>query len=150
MSTITLTLPPPVSANRYWRSVVPKGHRRAIVTLSDEAKAYKQHVAWLAKAAGTKPIHGRVALTLHLYPQRPQDAARRIRKSPFDWDDTVRCIDLDNALKVTLDALKGVAFSDDKFVHRIIAERFEPDGEARAVVTVSAITVDSPQGGLAL
>ena len=64
---ITLVLPWPVSANRYWRSFVPRGHQRAIVTLSDEAKAYKQEVGWLAKAAGVKsPFQGRVAVSLKL------------------------------------------------------------------------------------
>ena len=49
---ITLTLPYPVSANVYWRSFVPRGHSRAIVTLSDEAKAYKAAVGKLVREAG--------------------------------------------------------------------------------------------------
>jgi hypothetical protein len=58
---IRLTLPYPVSANRYWRSFVPRGHKRAIVTLSDEAKSYKSQVGWMCKQAGIrKPITGRV------------------------------------------------------------------------------------------
>lgn len=147
---ITLVLPWPVSANRYWRSFVPRGHQRAIVTLSDEAKAYKQEVGWLAKAAGVrKPITGRVAVDVQLYPMRPADWAKRAAKDPAGWDDTVRCIDLDNARKVLYDALKGVAFEDDKWVRKDSAERMEPDGEARVVVTVRRITpVVLPQGSL--
>ena len=77
---IELTLPYPISANRYWRSFVPRGHQRAIVTLSDEAKAYKQEVGWLAKKAGIRePITGRVAVEIRLYPKRPQDWERRNR-----------------------------------------------------------------------
>jgi crossover junction endodeoxyribonuclease RusA len=147
---ITLVLPWPVSANRYWRSFVPRGHQRAIVTLSDEAKAYKQEVGWLAKKAGVrKPITGRVAVDVRLYPMRPADWAKRAAKDPAGWDDTVRCIDLDNARKVLYDALKGVAFEDDRWVRRDSAERMEPDGEARVVVTVRRIApVVLPQGSL--
>ena len=147
---ITLVLPWPVSANRYWRSFVPRGHQRAIVTLSDEAKAYKQEVGWLAKAAGVrKPIPGRVSVDVRLYPLRPADWAKRAAKDPAGWDDTVRCIDLDNARKVLYDALKGVVFEDDKWVRQDSAARMEPDGDARVVVTVRRISpVILPQASL--
>lgn len=139
---IELTLPYPISANRYWRSFVPRGHARAIVTLSDEAKAYKESVGWLVKKAGIRsPIPGRVAVEIQLYPQRPQDWARRARKDPQAWDDTVQCLDLDNANKVLLDALKGLAIDDDKWVRRIVAERMEPDGEARVVIRITPLAI---------
>jgi crossover junction endodeoxyribonuclease RusA len=60
----------------------------------------------------------------------------------------VQCLDLDNANKVLLDALKGVAIDDDKWVRRLTAERMEPDGEARVVVTVTALAVEEPQAAL--
>lgn len=136
---MTVTLPWPVSANRYWRSFVPKGHRRAIVTLSDEAKSYKAQVGWMARAAGLRVVTGRVHVDCKLYPAMPKDAASRMRKHGDLWDDDVRSIDLDNALKVTIDALKGIAYVDDKQVWRIHAERMEPTGEARMVVTIAGI-----------
>lgn len=137
---IELTLPYPVSANVYWRSFVPRGHSRANVTLSDEAKDYKAMVGRLVRAAGVvRPIAGRVAITVRLYPARPQDWARRARKDPAGWDDDVRCIDLDNANKVLLDSLKGWAIEDDRWVRRIVSERMEPDGEARVVVTIEQL-----------
>lgn len=93
--TITLTLPWPVSANRYWRSFVPRGHQRAIVTLSDEAKAYKEQVNLLAWQQGVRePIEGRVRVDIALYPHRPLDWAKRARKDPDGWSDSVQCIDL--------------------------------------------------------
>lgn len=140
MSTITITLPYPISANRYWRSFVPRGHKRAIVTLSDEAKAYKETVNLKAWQQGVRaPIEGRVHVHIALYPQRPLDWARRARKDPDGWADTVQCIDLDNARKVLYDALKEVAFEDDKWVHSDSAERMEPDEHgARVVVTITA------------
>lgn len=137
---IVLELPYPVSANRYWRSFVPRGQQRAIVVLSDEAKAYKQQVGWLAHQAGVrKPIAGRVQVEIALYPQRPQDWARRARRDPLAWDDTVQCLDLDNANKVLLDALNGIAIDDDRWVHRLVAQRMEPDGEGRVVVTITRL-----------
>lgn len=147
---IRLVLPSPLSANRYWRSFVPRGGTRALVVVSDEAKAYRRDVLKLALASGCrKPITGRVALTVRLYPSRPLDWSKRSAKDPDGWDDTVRCIDLDNCLKVLLDALKNVAFDDDAWVRRIDAERMEPDQHgARVVVTISAIVREAVAPGL--
>lgn len=109
-----LVLPYPVSANRYWRSVVAhaKGPKkpRALTFVSDEAKSYKAQCGWIAKAAGLRaPQQGLVELRFRLVP------ANRV------------CMDLDNALKVSIDALKGVVFADDSQVYRIVAERADPD-----------------------
>lgn len=146
-----LSIPYPVSANRYWRSYVPRGHNRAIVVLSEEAKSYKSEVGWLAKAAGLRaPLGGRVNVHIELYPAMPQDAAQRMRKLGDGWDERVRSIDLDNALKVTIDALKGIAYEDDRQVWKLSAERMEPDGQARAVVTVEPIVVVSKQAEIAV
>lgn len=117
--------------------------------VSPEAKAYKAQVGWLAKAAGIcKPITGRVAVSYVLFPKRPQDWVKRAKQDPIGWDDTVSCLDLDNANKVLMDALKGVVFEDDKWVRRIEAERAEPDGEARLEVTIRQMTSESPQASL--
>jgi crossover junction endodeoxyribonuclease RusA len=149
MSEIKLVLPYPISANRYWRSFVPRGHQRAIVTLSDEAKSYKQQVGWMCKAAGIKqPIIGRVHIDIQLYPKRPQDWAKRAAKRPDSWDDDVQCLDLDNVNKVLFDAIKGIAIEDDKWVRRLTSERMEPDGEARVVVTIRPLQVATPQAAL--
>lgn len=135
---ITLTLPWPVSANVYWRSRVIGN--RAMTYVSKEAQEYRSQVNLLCWQAGIRePILGRVAITIKLYPQRPLDWAKRARKDPAGWDDSVRSIDLDNANKVLLDSLKDVAIEDDKFVRRLSSERMEPDGEARVVVTIEQI-----------
>lgn len=118
-----LVLPYPVSANRYWRSFVPKGWTRAVVHLSDEAKAYKREAGWLSKAAGVRLVkEGALELRIRLVPKN------RV------------CMDLDNALKVTLDALKGIAYADDDQVWKLTAERCEPDGaDARIEVEILAL-----------
>lgn len=153
MSGLTITLPYPPSANRYWRTrVIDVPGRAPIVStyVSADAKAYKQEVMWLIRAAGVRsPCPGRVAISYVLYPKRPQDWERRKRKLGDAWQDSVQCIDLDNAQKVLLDALKGVAFEDDVWVRRITAERAEPDGDARLVVTISPILTPKPDAGLA-
>lgn len=149
---IVVTLPYPISANRYWRTRVikPKAGPAIVSTyVSPEAKAYKEQVGWILRAAGVRaPIEGRVAIAYTLYPHRPQDWQTRQRKLGAAWDDTVQCLDLDNAQKVLLDSLKGIAFEDDAWVRRIEAQRAEPDGEARIVVTITAINTEQPQAAL--
>lgn len=142
---ITLVLPYPVSANRYWatRVIKRKGSPRptAMTYVTQEAEDYKRQVGLLALEAGVRsPITGRVRITMRLYPARPQDWARRARKEPDSWDDSVMCLDLDNARKVVYDALKGVAIEDDKWVRSDAAERCEPDElGARVVVTIEPV-----------
>lgn len=145
---IELVLPYPPSANRYWRTAVVCG--RAQTYPSADAKAFKTSVQVAALRAGVRrPITGRIELHLQLYPQRPQDWAKRARRDPLTWDDDVRCIDLGNCEKVLSDALNGVAWVDDKQHRRIVLERMEPDGEARVVVRITQLALPaSPQADL--
>ncbi|WP_082575625.1 RusA family crossover junction endodeoxyribonuclease [Lysobacter sp. Root667] len=146
---ITLVLPYPISANRYWATRViarpkkPPHKPLAMTYVTPEAVDYKSEVSKLALEAGIRaPITGRVRITLRLFPSRPQDWARRARKDPDGWDDTVQCLDLDNARKVVYDALKGVAIEDDKWVRQDAAERCEPDElGARVEVTIEPMQV---------
>jgi crossover junction endodeoxyribonuclease RusA len=145
---VTLILPYPVSANRYWRTYMPKGFKAPVTTVSAEAKAYKQAVRRIARSQGiVAPFPGRVAVRLRLYPECPLDWQKRAQRDPLGWDDTVRCIDLDNAVKVLFDALSGVVFCDDSWVRGIASERMEPDGKpARVEATIFRYAVGvSPQ-----
>ena len=150
---ITLILPYPISANRYWASriITPKGGKSMALTyVTSEAKAFKEQVGWLAKAAGVRsPISARVSIDVKLYPHRPQDFAARMRKLGASWDDTVQCLDLDNCHKVLLDAIKGIVIDDDKWVRRITSERMEPDEHmARVVLTITPLAIVTPQASL--
>ena len=142
-SSFNLTLPYPISANRYWatRCVQIKGKWMPMVYVTSEAKDYKEQVMWLCRSAGIRaPLEGRVAFTVKLYPNRPQDYKTRMRKLGAEWDDGVMCIDLDNANKVLLDALKGIAIVDDKWVRLIVSERMEPDENgARVEITLERL-----------
>ncbi len=114
-------LPYPPSTNRIWRSfALPGGGVRVVLT--PEARRYKQEVFWRAKAAGMHVIGGPVAVSIRLVPPGK------------------RSIDVDNCIKVTLDALEDVAYRNDRQVRRIYAEVAEPDkGNARLEVVVTEI-----------
>ena len=100
-----LCLPYPISANRYWRTFRNRTVRSA------EAQAYKNHVVGAALAAGERKIDGDVAVMVTFHPKRTKKG-----------EASKTCIDLDNSLKVVLDALNGIAYHDDKQIKRIVAE----------------------------
>jgi crossover junction endodeoxyribonuclease RusA len=108
---IRLTLPYPPSVNHLYRVV----NGRPI--LSREGRSFKLRTAGLALERGARPLAGDVAVTLGVY--RPAKRG-----------------DLDNAMKCILDALRGVAFADDRQVVRIDAERFEDKANPRVEVLV--------------
>lgn len=136
---IVLVLPYPISANRYWKAITIPG--RTMMAPTKEAKAYKSEVGFLARQYGiAKPLDGRLALQVRLYPRRPQDWAKRARHDPDGWADTVMCIDLGNCEKVLSDALNGIAWHDDKQLHDIHLIRCEPDERgARVMVTIDPV-----------
>ncbi|WP_232469660.1 RusA family crossover junction endodeoxyribonuclease [Neisseria gonorrhoeae] len=104
MRVTRLILPYPVSANRYWRIWRNRAVRSA------EAAAYKETVRRIAQ--------GRARC-------RPKARCRicaLIPKANKDGGANKTVIDLDNALKVTLDALQGVAYHNDRQVRRIAAD----------------------------
>lgn len=142
---ITLSLPYPVSSNRYWRPVRIGAHITIVPT--KEAKAYREEIAGIARASGIlTPITGRVAVWLQLYPHRPLDFKARMRKLGENWDDTVQCIDLGNCEKVASDALNGIVFADDKWTRLMLLQRMEPDEKgARLVVHVKPHPPAQPQ-----
>lgn len=142
---ISLTLPYPVSANRYWASriVQPKGKPPFVSTyVTAEAKQFKESVGWLLRAAGVRSVlPGRMHVDIRLYPHRPLDYKKRMRDFGDLWDDTVQRLDLDNARKVVNDALKEIAIEDDKCIFKDSGEVMEPDGrEACVVVTIRPYT----------
>ena len=97
--------------------------------MSAEARAYKSHAAWQAKRAGLAPLAGRVTLAMTLHPKRPKRASKA----------ETRCIDLDNALKVAIDALNGVAYVDDSQVVDLHIVRGEPVQDGAIAVQVRGL-----------
>lgn len=114
MST-TIELPYPPSANRYWRNF------RGRMVISAEAKAFKEQAGWIAKASGGALLTGAVSMFVDIY--RPAKRG-----------------DLDNTLKVTIDSLQGIFYTNDSQIVEIHARLFDDKKNPRAVVTVKEKT----------
>jgi Holliday junction resolvase RusA-like endonuclease len=110
---VKITLPYPPSANRYWRVF------RGRAVKSPEARSYQQRARLLALSMGARPLAGPVSVGFAVF--RPR-----------------RVGDLDNVLKVILDALNGVAWVDDSQVEVLTAMRFEDKANPRVEVKVEA------------
>ena len=111
---IRLTLPTPISANRYWRNVKGRTY------ISDEAKAYKTAVGWIARNAIDEPLTGDVAVTLR-------------------WHRPAKRGDLDNTAKVVLDSLQGIAYTDDNQIVELHAYRFDDKANPRMEVEITPV-----------
>lgn len=114
MEALVFAYPP--SANRYWR------HSRGHMYVSDEAIAYKSDcvIEAIAQANWLEPVAGPVAVTVRLY---------RPRKSG----------DLDNRLKVLLDALQGIVYVNDSQIVQLHAYRFDDRRNPRVEVSIEEI-----------
>lgn len=117
---ITLTLHEPPSANRYWR--VMNGRP----VLSATARLYKQAVGLSAICQGVRtPVTHPVAVTIRWF---------RARKAG----------DLDNRLKIVLDALNGIAYADDKQIVELHAYRADDKANPRVEISLSPLP-ESPR-----
>lgn len=110
--------PLPPSANRYWR------HYRGRVVVSDEAKQYKQMLAMLAKVDQVTPLTGPVVLTVAVYRER-------------------KAGDLDNRLKVLLDALQGTFYENDSQIRELHATLHDDKQDPRVEVAVASLRIMS-------
>lgn len=128
-----LELPYPISSNRYWRSfayidrVTKKP--RSVTAPSDEAKAYKEHVGWIAKAAGFKtPTTKLIEITsIQLCPRTNKDGSA---------SGTV--LDLGNCWKVVEDALQGIVYVNDRQIKRIRnVEYGPPSSEGGLIIEIA-------------
>ena len=118
---VVLELPVPPSSNRYWRSLLLKGRSKktkanpdgwaSVMVRSTEARVYIQNtkVAFHQQIGYEfRPFIGRVAVTI-------------------TWRRERRAGDLDNRVKILLDAIKGLAYEDDG---QIVEEHaYRIDGE---------------------
>ena len=111
---MTFTLPYPPSVNAYLR------HTSRGVYLTKEAKQYKAGVGWKLLAEKVRPIPKPHKVTLTVKAYRPRASG-----------------DLDNILKVLLDALNKVAFEDDSQVIELHCYRFDDKLNPRVEVTVT-------------
>ncbi len=122
---VTVTLPDPPSANRWWRMVTIRGAARML--LSSEARKYKAEVPKIV--AMQLPPTGDKQRWEMLGPVRVT----------LDWYRERRSGDLDKRLGVVFDALQGVLYENDNQVIEIIARRHEDPCNPRVQVTVAAM-----------
>ena len=108
-----IRFPLPPSANKYWRYV------RGRVIVSSEAQDYKTTVAMLARCARVKLLTGPVAVEVAVY---------RERKSG----------DLDNFLKILIDAMAGSFYQNDSQIREIHASLCEDKHDPRVEVAVTS------------
>ncbi len=108
-----LTLPLCPSANRYWRTY------RGRAVKSPEARNYRAIVAVLAKNARMARIEAPAPIAVSV-----------------TWERRERRGDLDNRLKVLLDALQGVAYDDDKQITELHAYLRDGFSENRMLVSI--------------
>jgi crossover junction endodeoxyribonuclease RusA len=112
VESLTLVLPLPPSANRYWRSV----NGRMLV--SAQGRAYVETVAMLCAALWKRaPLAGKVGLEVHVHMDLRGD--------------------LDNRTKVLLDALQGSLYLNDSQVWDLRSVRQLDRERPRVEVTVS-------------
>lgn len=111
---INLTLPYPPSVNHLYATV--RGRR----IISAKGRKFKADIAVLARQQGARIFAGQLAVTFKVF--RPK-----------------RIGDLDNRLKISQDALKGICFEDDKQIVEIHAYRFDDKENPRVEVEISEI-----------
>ena len=116
---MTLLLPYPPSLNRAYRNF------RGRMVKSPVATSYFEQVCAVAKQNGVQLYAGPVSVEVELCPPKPADWAKRVAKDPQAVLQ-VRRIDLDNALKVCLDSLQGVAYNNDKQITSLIVRLGDP------------------------
>lgn len=112
---IYLELPFPPSVNHMY---VRRGKGR--LALSDEARAFRELVALIARPCIDSPLEGSLAVTITLY--RPR-----------------RRGDIDNTTKATLDALNGIVWHDDKQIDELHIYRKLDREDPRAEVTIEQL-----------
>lgn len=113
-----ISLPYPISTNRYWRN----NHGRVVT--SKEAADYKRTAAMAARYAGfLTPLSGPVEVVVQFHPKLTRKGVASKQR-----------LDIDNVIKVTLDALNNVTYIDDNQVERLSVELAKPiDGGGLSV-----------------
>lgn len=120
MPVVQMDYPP--GTNRLW------SHVRGRTVLSKEARDWINHSAWQARAAGVSPIDGPVGIRITLHPRiTAKGKASKVR------------LDVDGPIKITLDALEGVAYANDKQVTDLQARIGAPMADGGLTVEVNAL-----------
>ena len=106
----------------------------------DKTRAYEQAVALAYTSAGGRLIDGPVALQLTAFQALPKRATKAQRAAAERGEIyPIRKPDLDNIIKIVLDALNGAAYTDDKQVVRLDARKLYTPGDSCICVAIGRI-----------
>lgn len=107
-------------------------------------KEYETQIRAAFLAVRGKKLEGAVAVrvvALHVLPKRASKACRAAAERGEIWP--IRRPDLDNVIKVVLDALNGIAYADDAQVVRLEARKeYAADGVERLEICVGEVVGD--------
>lgn len=103
----------------------PRVNKNGRVWTPKKFKDYEKKIAEEYVKAGGKLIEGEVGIEIEVHRQLPKSRPKKIQSEP----DTFKP-DVDNIVKLILDALNGVAYNDDKQVtsieiHKVPRKRIE-------------------------
>ena len=119
---ITFTVPGPAVGKQRAR-VTRTGHAYTPSRTTNYEALIKQTFA--AAYPGHVPLEGPIVLKLDIYVVPSQEAARRLKKTP--WMRPTIKPDIDNILKLYADSLNGLAYRDDKQIVGTLARKFYGD-----------------------
>lgn len=111
---IKLVLPYPPSVNKLYANF--RGRR----IISAQGRKFKRDAAIIAKTQGAFILDGNLSVNFRVF--RPRKIG-----------------DLDNRLKISQDALKGICFEDDKQIIEIHAFRFDDRTNPRIEIDIKQI-----------
>ncbi len=111
---LKLILPYPPSINHLYATF--RGRR----IVSAKGRKFKSDIAVLARQQGARLLTGDLTITFRVF--RPK-----------------RIGDLDNRLKISQDALKGICFEDDRQIIEIHAFRFDDKTNPRIEVDIKTL-----------
>ncbi len=111
---LKLILPYPPSVNNLYATF--RGRR----IVSAKGRKFKADIARLARQQGAKLLAGDLIITFRVF--RPKKIG-----------------DLDNRLKISQDALKGICFEDDRQIIEIHAFRFDDAANPRIEIDVKEL-----------
>jgi Holliday junction resolvase RusA-like endonuclease len=96
----------------------PRVNRNGRVWTPDRFKAYEKKIARAYIEAGGERLSGSVSIKVRTFRSLPKSRPKRILE-----EEDIFKPDIDNILKIVLDALNGVAFEDDKQVVRVLCSK---------------------------